>query len=136
MFRSVNIGNPDLNIHKYNGGLFADDPVLHGLTIPDELFRLFQDLAEYDFRPPSVVADLEVVSDSRLIDVKILGHIFETIDQRPGETPDRAGQARRSFRITRRRGTQATGQSRASNVGFLSSARTKSDVGPTDMRSS
>src|SRR4029077_6982882 len=60
MFRSVNIGNPDLNIHKYNGGLFADDPVLDGLKIPDELFGLFRGLAEYDFRPPSVVADLEI----------------------------------------------------------------------------
>ena len=63
MFRAVNVGNRDLNIHKYNGGLFADDPVLDGLKIPDEVFGLFRDLAEYDFRPPSVVADAEVVSD-------------------------------------------------------------------------
>jgi Eco57I restriction-modification methylase/Putative RNA methylase family UPF0020 len=77
MFRSVNIGNPDLNIHKYNGGLFADDPVLDALNIPDDVFGLFRDLAEYDFRPPSVVADTEIVSNSRLIDVEILGHIFE-----------------------------------------------------------
>jgi len=77
MFRSVNIGNPDLNIHKYNGGVFADDPVLDGLKLPDEVFALFRDLAEYDFRPPSVVADAEIVADSRLIDVEILGHIFE-----------------------------------------------------------
>jgi hypothetical protein len=77
MFRSVNIGDPDLNIHRYNGGLFADDPVLDGLKIPDERFGLFRDLAEYDFRPPSLVADTEVVSDSRLIDVEILGHICE-----------------------------------------------------------
>jgi len=77
MFRAVNIGNQDLNIHKYNGGLFADDPVLDGLKIPDEVFGLFRDLAEYDFRPPSLVADTEIVSNSRLIDVEILGHIFE-----------------------------------------------------------
>ena len=77
MFRAVNVGNQELNIHKYNGGLFADDPVLDDLTIPDEVFGLFRDLAEYDFRPPSAVADREVVSDARLIDVEILGHIFE-----------------------------------------------------------
>ncbi len=47
------------------------------LKIPDEVFGLFRDLAEYDFRPPSVVADMEIISDSRLIDVEILGHIFE-----------------------------------------------------------
>jgi hypothetical protein len=77
MFRSVNVGNADLNIHKYNGGLFADDPVLDTLKIPDEVFGLFRDLAEYDFRPASVVAEAETVSNSRLIDVEILGHIFE-----------------------------------------------------------
>ena len=77
MFRAINVGNADLNIHRYNGGLFADDPVLDGLAIPDEVFRHFRDLAEYDFRPPAVVADSDVVSESRLIDVEILGHIFE-----------------------------------------------------------
>jgi hypothetical protein len=77
MFRAVNLGNEDLNIHRYNGGLFADDPVLDNLTIPDEVFGHFRDLAEYDFRPPSVVAESEITADSRLIDVEILGHIFE-----------------------------------------------------------
>jgi hypothetical protein len=45
MFRSVNVGNPDLNIHKCNGGLFADDPVLDTLKIPDEVFGLFRSTA-------------------------------------------------------------------------------------------
>ena len=77
MFRAVNIGSQELNIYKYNGGLFADDPVLDSLTIPDEVFGLFRDLAEYDFRPASAIAAEEVLSDSQLIDVEILGHIFE-----------------------------------------------------------
>ena len=77
MFRAVDIGNQDLKIHKYNGGLFAEDPILDGLKIPDDVFRMFRDLAEYDFRPASEIADIETVSDSRLIDVEILGHIFE-----------------------------------------------------------
>lgn len=77
MFRAVNIGNQDLNIHKYNGGLFADDPVLDNLKIPDNVFQMFRDLSEYDFRPASEIADVETVSDARLIDVEILGHIFE-----------------------------------------------------------
>src|SRR5208337_335080 len=66
-----------LNIHKYNGGLFADDPILDSLRVPDDVFQMFRDLAEYDFRPASEIADVETVSDSRLIDVEILGHIFE-----------------------------------------------------------
>jgi len=77
MFRAVNVGNQDLNIHKYNGGLFADDPILDNLKIPDDVFQMFRDLAEYDFRPASQIADVETVADARLIDVEILGHIFE-----------------------------------------------------------
>ena len=66
-----------LDIRKYNGGLFADDPVLDGLKVPDEVFGMFDSLAEYDFRPASAIPAEEVVSDKRLVDVEILGHIFE-----------------------------------------------------------
>ena len=66
-----------LDIRKYNGGLFADDAVLDGLKVPDEIFGLFDDLAEYDFRPASAIPADEVISDKRLVDVEILGHIFE-----------------------------------------------------------
>ncbi len=77
VFRAINVGNDDLDIRKYNGGLFADDPVLDNLKIPDEVFGLFRDLAEYDFRPASAIAEDEAVTDAQLIDVEILGHIFE-----------------------------------------------------------
>lgn len=77
MFRAINVGSNELDIRKYNGGLFADDPVLDNLKIPDEVFGLFDDLAEYDFRPASAIPADEVVTDRRLVDVEILGHIFE-----------------------------------------------------------
>ena len=78
MFRAINVGNEALDIRKYNGGLFADDPVLDGLKIPDEIFGLFDDLAKYDFRPASAIpADEVIVADNRLVNVEILGHIFE-----------------------------------------------------------
>jgi hypothetical protein len=77
MFRAINVGSDELDIRKYNGGLFADDPVLDNLKVPDEVFGLFRDLAEYDFRPASAVAAEEAVSETSLIDVEILGHIFE-----------------------------------------------------------
>ena len=77
MFRAINVGNDALDIRKYNGGLFADDPVLDDLKVPDEVFGLFDDLAEYDFRPASAIPADEVISDRRLVDVEILGHIFE-----------------------------------------------------------
>ena len=77
VFRAINVGNDDLDIRKYNGGLFADDPILDNLKIPDEVFGLFRDLAEYDFRPASAIAEDEAITDAQLIDVEILGHIFE-----------------------------------------------------------
>src|SRR5208337_4129270 len=51
--------------------------ILDNLKVPDDVFQMFRDLAEYDFRPASEIADVETVSDARLIDVEILGHIFE-----------------------------------------------------------
>ena len=77
LFRAINVGNDELDIRKYNGGLFADDPVLDNLKVPDEVFGLFRDLAEYDFRPASAIAEDEAITDAQLIDVEILGHIFE-----------------------------------------------------------
>jgi hypothetical protein len=77
MFRAINAGSDELDIRKYNGGLFADDPVLDNLKLPDEIFGLFDSLAEYDFRPASAIPEDEVIADRRLVDVEILGHIFE-----------------------------------------------------------
>lgn len=78
LFRAVNVGNPALSIPAYNGGLFADNPQLLSLTVPDEVCASFKDLAGYDYRPAyeaAVTAESEV--STKLIDVDILGHIFE-----------------------------------------------------------
>ena len=75
LFRAVNLGNTSLNIPAYNGGLFADDPELERLKVTDEICRYFQDLADYDYRPPHEATDDG--SGARLVDVDILGHIFE-----------------------------------------------------------
>lgn len=57
-------GKNKAEIHAYNGGLFAPDPLLDGLLIDDELLKKHSiKLSEYDF-------DTEV-------DTNILGHIFE-----------------------------------------------------------
>ena len=77
LFRAVNKGNPALSIPAYNGGLFADDPVLDALDVPDEVCRYFQDIADYDYRPPHEASDEDEPSRGRLVDVDILGHIFE-----------------------------------------------------------
>ena len=75
LFRAINVGNTELNIPAYNGGLFADDPALDRIAIPDQVCRYFQDLAAYDYRPPHEAAD--DMAGTKLVDVDILGHIFE-----------------------------------------------------------
>jgi methylase of polypeptide subunit release factors len=78
LFRSVDVGNAGLKIPAYNGGLFARDPGLDTLQVPDDVCALFRDLGEYDFRPAREVAESDASREIRsVIDVDILGHIFE-----------------------------------------------------------
>ena len=82
LFSAVNRGNARLGIPAYNGGLFADDPVLDRLTVPDDVCQRLHVLGDYDYRPAQEAAEaaLAVGSDgaqAALVDVDILGHIFE-----------------------------------------------------------
>lgn len=63
LFEWVDKGAPPNNIPRYNGGLFAADPMIDGLGLPDHLVERFGLLANYDFASE--------------ISVTILGHIFE-----------------------------------------------------------
>jgi type I restriction-modification system DNA methylase subunit len=78
LFQAINTGSERLGIPKYNGGLFADDPVVDSLKVSDDICGYFRDLAQFDYRPAYEVArDAEAMKGSKLIDVDILGHIFE-----------------------------------------------------------
>jgi hypothetical protein len=78
LFRAVDVGNAGLKIPAYNGGLFAADPAIDALRVPDDVCALFRDLADYDYRPAREVAEAEETGQIRsVIDVDILGHIFE-----------------------------------------------------------
>lgn len=79
LFAAINRGNAALGIHGYNGGLFAEDATLDRLRISDEVCAYFRDLGAYDYRPAHQAAANEpsAASPSGLIDVDILGHIFE-----------------------------------------------------------
>ncbi len=70
-------GNPQLNIDRYNGGLFARDELLERLNVPDDVCKGLEKLASYDYRSPAAEDDDAPVGPARLIDVEILGHIFE-----------------------------------------------------------
>jgi Eco57I restriction-modification methylase/Putative RNA methylase family UPF0020 len=72
LFNSINRGNAALGIHAYDGGLFADDPVLDAFKVSDEVCGYFHDLGGYDYKPAS-----EASGETKVIDVDLLGHIFE-----------------------------------------------------------
>lgn len=63
LFLSIDKGNKALDVPPYNGGLFAEDPAIDQLQLPDEVCEGFKDLAAYDFASE--------------ISVTVLGHIFE-----------------------------------------------------------
>ena len=78
LFQAINEGNETLGIPAYNGGLFAPDAVLEGLQVPDAVCDYFRDLGQYDYRPAhEAAADAEDGGAGTLVDVDILGHIFE-----------------------------------------------------------
>lgn len=78
LFRAIDTGNAGLNIPAYNGGLFAPDAGLDTLNVPDPVCAHFRELGDYDYRPARDVADEDEDTVVRsIIDVDILGHIFE-----------------------------------------------------------
>lgn len=77
LFRSIDTGNAGLNIPAYNGGLFAHDPGLDDLKLSDGVCHYFRELSVYDYRPANAVSAEADESAGQLIDVDILGHIFE-----------------------------------------------------------
>jgi len=63
LFTAIDKGNPALNVPPYNGGLFAPDPVVAQLQIPDAVCEQFKKIGDYDFASE--------------VSVTVLGHIFE-----------------------------------------------------------
>lgn len=72
LFAAINKGNAALGIHAYNGGLFAEDPILDEFRVSDEVCGYFRELGGYEYKPAA-----EASGETSVIDVDILGHIFE-----------------------------------------------------------
>ncbi len=100
LFRSVDEGNPPLEISKYNGGLFAPNSLIDRLKVPDAVCRGFDRLAAYEYGQRT---DDE---NAKHIDVEILGHIFEqsisdleqlqrAVTENPDATPAKEGPSKR-----------------------------------------
>ncbi|PKO19581.1 hypothetical protein CVU37_02530 [candidate division BRC1 bacterium HGW-BRC1-1] len=80
LFSAINGGNATLNIPRYNGGLFAPDPLLDNLVVPDSVCAIFRRLADYDFGsldPLDAPPGADPAASDGVVDVEILGHIFE-----------------------------------------------------------
>jgi hypothetical protein len=77
LFRFVDEGNPAMNIERYNGGLFSPDEFIDKLTVPDDLCKALDKLASYDYGAPTADDGEATDRPAKLIDVEILGHIFE-----------------------------------------------------------
>ncbi|GGF71039.1 hypothetical protein GCM10011332_26270 [Terasakiella brassicae] len=63
LFKAIDKGSKDLNIPRYNGGLFKRHPGIDKLKLDDLVCEGFKRLGEYDFASE--------------VSVTILGHIFE-----------------------------------------------------------
>ncbi len=77
LFQAVDQGSERLGIARYNGGLFAHDESLERLTVPDSVCQGFDKLAAYEYRQPTAADGEAFAGAVKLIDVEILGHIFE-----------------------------------------------------------
>jgi hypothetical protein len=75
LFRAIDQGDGYLNIQGYNGGLFAKDQGLDRIEVPDEVCAELTRLGDYDYRSPAAV--ISEGTGMHLVDVEILGHIFE-----------------------------------------------------------
>lgn len=75
LFRAIDVGSADLGIPRYNGGLFAPDPLIDALSVPDAACEHFRRLGAYDYRAAADVAPGD--DQGQLVDVELLGHIFE-----------------------------------------------------------
>ena len=63
LFQNVNEGSRKSRINRFNGGLFADDPILDNLIVKDDCLEDIILMSRYDFATD--------------MNVNILGHIFE-----------------------------------------------------------
>ena len=96
LFGAINGGNAALGIPAYNGGLFADDPVLERLERPRRGLRLLPRTGRIRLparltRPPTTPASGDQAHRR--------GHPrphLRAVDHRPGKAPQRAGRPRPS----------------------------------------
>ena len=95
LFRAIDNGNSDLKIPRYNGGLFREDGVINGLTIPDDICEGFKTLGEYDFASEVSVTVLGHIFEQSIADVERLQAIARGEEEEPEKTTGTSGRRKR-----------------------------------------
>jgi hypothetical protein len=88
LFRAIDEGNAGLNIPAYNGGLFAADPALDALQVPDNVCPHFKDLGDYYLRGElaeiNALAFFRNVFKRRRDKRSATGCVLRVVQARPG----------------------------------------------------
>ncbi|MFG6596224.1 Eco57I restriction-modification methylase domain-containing protein [Sulfitobacter sp. 1A13368] len=95
LFRAIDEGNAELKIPRYNGGLFREDAVIDGLTIPDDICEGFKTLGGYDFASEVSVTVLGHIFEQSIADVERLQAIARGEKEEPEKTTGTSGRRKR-----------------------------------------
>lgn len=95
LFRAIDVGNSDLKIPRYNGGLFRQDDTINALNIPDEICEGFKTLGEYDFASEVSVTVLGHIFEQSIADVERLQAIARGEEEEPEKTTGTSGRRKR-----------------------------------------
>lgn len=95
LFRAIDVGNNELKIPRYNGGLFREDAVINGLNLPDDICEGFKTLGEYDFASEVSVTVLGHIFEQSIADVERLQAIARGEEEEPEKTTGTSGRRKR-----------------------------------------
>ena len=95
LFRAIDEGDNELKIPRYNGGLFREDTVINGLTIPDDICEGFKTLGGYDFASEVSVTVLGHIFEQSIADVERLQDIARGVEVEPEKATGTSGRRKR-----------------------------------------
>lgn len=95
LFRAIDVGNNELKIPRYNGGLFREDAVINGLIIPDDICEGFKALGGYDFASEVSVTVLGHIFEQSIADVERLQAIARGEEEEPEKITGTSGRRKR-----------------------------------------
>ena len=49
LFLAIDLGSPEHNINRFNGGLFAEDKIIDNFVVEDDIFEELALISDYDF---------------------------------------------------------------------------------------